>query len=387
MISERFLNGIMLVLHKLKNGKKFLLDRLKNVNILVLDRYLLRQFFPFFLIAISMFVFLLLLIDLFSNIVRYLNNEVPILTILKISFFFIPKSISYAMPISLLFAAAYTLGDLYSRNELTTVFSTGIPFWRFSLSLVVVGLTASIFMFFFDDIVVIPAQKLKNEFTRRALNQRVFEINTEVVIKARSGRLIYSVDYFDSEKLILNGVSIIEMDENGKFISQIRARSASWNDEYWEFRNASIYQYEGDILRIQPLQRNTSYNEHPDMFRRNAVNIEELPAKQVGLLIDDLRSAGLPYYHAQADYYHRYSFAVTSLIVMVLSISTGGRFRKNILLMSLFTSLSVAVVYYITEMLSMTMAGLNYFHPAIGAWFPIVLFIFIGIVLLRSAKT
>jgi lipopolysaccharide export system permease protein len=384
MIPERFFNGIMGII---KNGRELLFKGWKNANILVLDRYLLRQFFPFFLIAISMFVFLLILIDLFSNIVRYLNNEVPILTILKISFFFIPKSICYAMPISLLFAAAYTLGDLYSRNELTTVFSTGIPFWRFSLSLVIVGLTASIFMFFFDDIVVIPAQKIKSELTRRALNQRIFEINTEVVIKARNGRLIYSVDFFDSEKLVLNGISIIEMDENGKFISQIRARSASWNDEYWEFRNASIYQYEGDILRIRPLQFNTSYTEHPDMFRRNSVNVDELPAREVGYLIDDLRSAGLPYQHVQANYYHRYSFAVTSLIVMVLSISMGGRFRKNILLMSLFTSLSVAVVYYITEMLSMTMAGLNYFHPAIGAWFPVVLFIFIGIFLLRSAKT
>jgi lipopolysaccharide export system permease protein len=387
MIPERFFNGIMRIINKIKDGKEFLLDRWKNVNILVLDRYLLRQFFPFFFIAISMFVFLLLLIDLFSNIVRYLNNDVPVLSMLKISFFFIPKSISYAMPISLLFAAAYTLGDLYSRNELTTVFSTGIPFWRFSFPLVIVGLTASIFMFFFDDIVVIPAQKLKSEYTRRALNQRVYEINSEVVIKARNGRLIYSVDFYDSEKHILNGVSIIEMDENGKFVSQIRARSASWNDEYWEFRNASIYQYEGDILRIKPLQLNTSYNEHPDMFRRNSVDVEELPVKQVGFLINDLRSAGLPYQHVQANFHHRYSFAVTSLIVMILSISTGGRFKKNILLMSLFTSLSVAVVYYITEMLSMTMAGLNYFHPAIGAWFPIVLFIFIGIVLLRGAKT
>jgi lipopolysaccharide export system permease protein len=384
MIPERFFNGIMEII---KNIKELIFKGWKNANILVLDRYLLRQFFPFFFIAISMFVFLLLLIDLFSNIVRYLNNEVPILTILKISFFFIPKSISYAMPISLLFAAAYTLGDLYSRNELTTVFSTGIPFWRFSLSLVIVGLTASIFMFFFDDIVVIPAQKIKSELTRRALHQRIFEINTEVVIKARNGRLIYSVDFFDSETLVLNGISIIEMDENGKFISQVRARSASWNDGYWEFRNASIYQYEGDILRIRPLQFNTSYTEHPDMFRRNSVNVDELPAREVGYLIDDLRSAGLPYQHVQANYYHRYSFAVTSLIVMVLSISMGGRFRKNILLMSLFTSLSVAVVYYITEMLSMTMAGLNYFHPAIGAWFPVVLFIFIGIFLLRSAKT
>jgi lipopolysaccharide export system permease protein len=291
------------------------------------------------------------------------------------------------MPISLLFAAAYTLGDLYAKNELTTVFSSGIPFWRFSSSLIIVGLMASIFLFFLDDIVVIPTLKIKNELSRHALNQQITSGNSDIVIKARNGLLLYSVDYFDSENKILNGVSIIEMDEDGSFLSQIRSSSAVWTGDYWEFRNAHIYQYEGGILRFRRLYSDVIYNEHPDMFRRSAVNIDELPVKQVGFLVNDLRSSGLPYYDALADYYHRYSFATTSFIVMILSISMGGRFRKNILLMSLFTSLSVAVVYYIAEMLSMTMAGLNYIPPVIGAWFPVVFFTVIGLALLRSAKT
>jgi len=128
---------------------------------MILDKYLLRQFLPIFCIAVSMFVFLLLLIDLFSNLVRYLNNEVPFAMIMKISLYFVPKSFSYSMPISLLFAAAYTLGDLYARNELTTIFSSGIPFWRFSISLILVGLVASVFSFFLDDMFVIPTLKSK----------------------------------------------------------------------------------------------------------------------------------------------------------------------------------------------------------------------------------
>jgi len=334
-----------------------------------------------------MFVFLLLLIDLFSNLVRYLNNEVPFTTIMKISLYFIPKSFSYAMPISLLFASAYTLGDLYARNELTSIFSSGIPFWRFSISLVAVGLLFSVFSFFLDDMLVIPTLKVKNDLSRRALRQHVTENNSDIVIKTKNGRLVYSVDYYDHQKLVLNGVSIIEMDDRGEFISQIRASSASWNETYWEFQNAVIYHYEDEILRVRPLPPTTAYNEHPETFRRNAVNIEELPAKDAGLLVQDLRSAGLPFMQAQANFFHRFSFAATPLIVMILSISMGGRFRKNILLMSLFASLSVAVVYYIAEMLSMTMAGLNYIPPIVGAWFPVFLFIFLGIVLLRGAKT
>jgi len=353
----------------------------------ILDKYLIRQFVPILLTAVSLFVFVFILIDLFSNLVRFLNNKTSVITILKISFFYIPKSISYAMPISLLFAAAYTLGDLYTKNELITVFSSGIPFWRFTLSFLVIGFAASIFLFFFDDLIVIPSVKIKNELSRRALNQLAAGDNSDVVIRARNGSLIYSIDYYDNENKMLNGVSIIEMSENGEFISLLRARSASWNDAYWEFSNAYIYRYENEILRIKPFMSDVSYNESPEMFRRSTVNIEELRVKDAGLFVNDLRSSGLPYYQAQADYYHRYSFAAASFIVMILSISMGGRFKKNIVLMSLFTSLSTAVVYYITEMLSMTMAGLYYISPLTGAWFPVVLFVVIGFILLRSAKT
>jgi lipopolysaccharide export system permease protein len=354
---------------------------------MILDRYLVRQFIPIFLIAVSMFAFLLVLLDLFANLVRYLNFEVPFLTIMKISLYYIPKSFSYAMPISLLFAAAYTLGDLYARNELTTVFSSGIPFWRFSIVLVVIGIFASVFSFFFDDIIVIPTLKVKNDLSNRALHRQVTEANSDIVIKARNGRLVYSVDYYDHTAQVLNGISIIEMDDTGELISHIRAPSANWAETYWRFNNAVIYQYENDMLRVRPLPTNTSYHEHPDMFRRKAVNVEELPAKDAGLLVRDLRSSGLPYIQAQANYFHRFSFAATSLIVMILSISIGGRFRKNILLMSLFASLSVAVVFYIMEMLSMTLAGLNYITPFVGAWFPVMSFMIIGLLLLRSAKT
>ena len=354
---------------------------------MILDKYLLRQFFPIFFVAVSMFVFLLLLIDIFSNLARYLNNEIPFATIMKITFFYIPKSFSYAMPISLLFAAAYTLGDLYARNELTTIFSSGIPFGRFSASLIAVGLLASVFSFFLDDALVIPTLKIKNDLTRRALHQHVTERNTDIVIKTRNGRLVYAVDFFDHENLVLNGVNIVEMGENGEFISRIRAPSAAWVNTYWEFSNAVIYHYENEILRVRPLPYNTSYNEPPDTFRRNSVIIDHLPAREAGLLVKDLRTAGLPFIRAQTNYFHRFSFAVTPLIVMILSVSMGGRFRKNILLMSLFSSLSVAVVYYIAEMLCMTMAGLNYISPFVGAWFPVFFFLFLGLFLVRGAKT
>jgi lipopolysaccharide export system permease protein len=354
---------------------------------MVLDRYLLKQFWPVFFVAISMFVLLLCLIDLFANLNRYLNYEVPMKQILLISGYYVPKGVSYAMPISLLFAAAYVLGDLYARNELTAVFSSGIPFWRFALPLVLVGALASVFSFFFQDIVVVPTLKQKNSMSRIALHQQRGESNSDIVIKTRNGQLVYSVDYYDVSLSVLNGVSIVEQGENGEFISLIRAPRAAWNGEYWELNNALIYAWDNDFLRVKPLEPTGVYREHPDTFRRNAGEVEDLPVMDAALLVDDLKNAGLPFIGAQAELYRRFSFSAAPLIVMILSISMGGRFKKNILLMTLSMSLCAAVVFYVMEMVTMMMAQAGYILPVVGAWFPILVFSVIGLLLLRGAKT
>jgi lipopolysaccharide export system permease protein len=356
---------------------------------MLLDRYLTKQFLPYFFIALGMFVLLICLIDLFANLVRYLNYEVPIKQILLITGYYVPKSISYALPIALLFAAAYTLGDLFARNELTSVFASGISFARFVTPLIVIGALVSAGSFYFQDLLVIPTLKQKNNLSRVALHQqpRANE-NTDIVIKTNNGKLIYSVDYFDFDNNRLNGVSIIEETDDGVFEALIRATDAAWTGEYWSFSNALVYRWEEDgFLRVSALPPTDSYREHPDTFRRNAVEVESLSTRDAHLLIQDLKNAGLPFIGAQVDYYHRYSFSTVSFVVMILSISMGGRFKKNILLMSLATSLIVAVIFYVMEMISMMLAQTGYILPLVGAWFPIIFFSIVGMLLLRSAKT
>jgi lipopolysaccharide export system permease protein len=335
-----------------------------------------------------MFVTLLCLIDLFLNLVHYLTNGAQFSEILRASIYYIPKSFSLALPISLLFASAYTLGDLAARNELISIETSGVPFWRLASSFIIIGLIASVFAFYFEDNIVIPTFKEKNIITRRLRDQQP-EKNSEniTVVKTRNGNRIYSVDYYDAANKTLTGVSIVERGGDGDFLSQIRAPAARWNGEHWIFSNAYIYLWEGSLLRVREFTDGSDYTEEPEVFGRNAVDAADLSARDAALLVEDLRQSGLPYLSAQADYYHRFSFSSVSFIVIILSISMGGRFRKNIMLMSLLTSITVAVVFYIMEMLSMMMAKLGMIQPLMGAWFPVIFFSMVGLVLVRYAKT
>ena len=336
-----------------------------------------------------MFILLILMIDIFMNLWRYLNYEVPVLEILRVSFYYLPKSFSYALPVSLLFASAYTLGDLYSKNELISIFTSGISFIRFSFSLIIIGIIASIFSFFFEDRVVIHTFKMKNELSRILLHQQRTVNNSDIVIRAGGGSIIYSVDFYDTNSEILNGIIIIEKEDDNRLKSVIRATRAVWDEsgEFWDLINPVIYEWHDGFFRIRNMGRTEIFREPPDTFRRNMVNAEDLNLSDIQGLVLDLEEAGLPTTAAMAEYYRRFSFPGTCLIVLILSIAMGGRFRKNILLMSLLASLSAAVVYFVIEMISMMVARQGLMPPLLGAWLPVFVFIFLGILLMRTAKT
>jgi lipopolysaccharide export system permease protein len=354
---------------------------------MILHKYIIRQIIPIFIGAILFFVLLLSLIDLFANLWRYLTYEAPLMSIGMVMLLYIPKCISYALPISLLFSIAYAFGDLYSKNELTIIFTSGIPLWKASLPVILLGLGLSVFSFFFEDLIVLPTIKAKKALSRTLLHQETTGSNSDVVVKTEEGRLVYLVDFYNDEEKSLNGIVVIERDTDGNLVRIIRSRKASWTGSEWLLENPLMYHWNGDIYVASSMPDTLHFVEKPDTFRRSALDVEELSVSQAQLYIQDLKRAGLPIVSALTDLYKRYAFALTPFIVMLLSLSLGGFFKKNVLLMSLLSSLISAVIFYVAQMLFTMLAKLSYISPFAGAWSPVFMFLLIGIIMIRFART
>jgi lipopolysaccharide export system permease protein len=71
----------------------------------------------------------------------------------------------------------------------------------------------------------------------------------------------------------------------------------------------------------------------------------------------------------------------------MISSIVGSRFRKNILLMSLLVSLSLAVVYYIAGLISGLLATSGMIPPWAGAWAAFVIFVVLTLIGFRYART
>lgn len=354
-----------------------------------LDRMLLSSFLPVLFYSLTFFVLMLHLVDLFPDLVRYLDLEVPAAEILSVQLLYTPKAVSFALPMSLLFAVSFTLGSYYSNNELIAVFGSGRSLYRFVLPLIVLGIGFGAFSFFFEERVVIDTLEQKSRLSRQILNANVSFSNTNVTVIGSSGRYVYHADYYNDATTTLSELIIVERDHDGAFVRRIDAEWAEWNGTNWMLNRARVFAFDGEILnerRFSELNEPTLSAE-PSGFRRKTRNVDEMRLEELSEWIETLRASGQPFREALTKYHERYSFALTPFIVILISSAIGGRFKKNILLMSLLVSLGVSVVYYVIQMVSGLMAYSGYISPIVGAWAGFALFTIVGVLLFRYSRT
>lgn len=369
-----------------------------------------KAFVPVFVLSLVFFVLILELVDLFGNLWRYLNYDVTIREILTVAFYYLPKCINFSIPIALLFAVSFTLGNYYSDNELIAVFGSGISLYVFIVPFLIFGILLSVFMLVFEENVVIDTFKKKNNLSRELLHQQDSYSNTNVTVLSRNNRIVYHANYYNENTKTLTGLIIVGRDDNWQFLFRIDANNAKWDDGMWRMPSCRLFTFsdfekregseektvpseeEGGEMNVLTEYEKENYSlealdEPPKTFRKNVRNVEEMQLAEAKEWIDSLKKAGLPHKAALTDYYKRMAFAFTPFVVALISCAIGGRFKKNILLMSLLTSLVIAVIYYVMQMVLVLFAKLGIIQPFVGAWGAFIIFLFVSFFLFNKART
>jgi len=355
-------------------------------------RMILKDFFPVMLVSLLFFVMVLELVDIFGNLWQYLNNDVDPAVIFRIYLLYIPKSISYVLPVSILFSVSYILGNYFQNNELIAILNSGVSLRVFVLPLIFLSLLLTLGSFYFEDRVVIPTFRKKAELSNEALGIVSSLNNSRVTLISGKEHFIYHADFYNDQLMTLSRPLLIERDEEGNLFRRIDADSAKWDAErnYWVFRNVRIYKnFDQDKPELEVLNSfsDPRFDEPPETFRKKEGNIAEMTLEEARIWITSLKKAGLPYRKELTDYYGKFSFPFTIFIVTLLSCALGSQFKKNILLMSLLVSLGLSVIYYILQMVLSLMATYGYIPPLTGAWAGFVLFLAFALYLFRRAKT
>ncbi len=347
------------------------------------------MFFPLFLAAMVTFAFILEMVDLMMNIWRYIYNSVPMNVVGTIMLNFLPKTFTWAMPLAVLFASCFMLSTLYSNNELTALFASGVSLIQFTAPLLALSAIFSVALFFFQDKVVVKSSLKYEQVKSAALNQEKDLDNDNIVIISEGGTKIYKADYFDNDLQRLRNLCVVLRGEDKELRSIISANYASWNEGHWSTQNGWEYRYENGEMKGLPLGREVELTlvEPPETFRNNTVSVESATIEESRAYIEHLQKTGLPFSEALSQYYNKFSFPIVVFIVAFLSVGISGKGRRNVFVISLTLSLAAAVLFYVTQMVTMLMAKFGILPPLFGAWLPVVLFIFLSVVLLKYSHT
>ena len=356
---------------------------------MTLVKYILKKFVPLFVGSLCFFAFVLVLVDLFMNLWNFISNGVPAKTVFQIMLLYFPKSLWYSAPLSILFAVSYTLSDFYANNELVAVFASGVPLIKFTAPLLVFAFILSFGLFYFEDKVVVPTFAKKVELQEIVLNREKSLNNDKIVVMSGQGNVIYKADFYDNSAMRLYALYIVIRNEDKSLNCVVRADSALWMDDHWKLNGSTKYTLSDGNLVSSEVDSATLelLTEIPETFRNNTTSVETVDTRESREYIAHLKRVGLPYNEPLSVYYKKYAFPFILFIVVFLSIGLSGKTRKNVMLISLASCISAAVIYYVFQMVTMLMAKFQAIPPLFGAWSPVVLFIIISCVLLKYAKT
>ncbi|PKL25384.1 MAG: hypothetical protein CVV47_04825 [Spirochaetae bacterium HGW-Spirochaetae-3] len=354
-----------------------------------MDIHVAISFLPVFAVSMMFSILLLEMADLFVNIVQYVQNDVPAGAIARSMLLYLPRCVSWALPLATLFSVSYSLGTMYANNELIVVFGSGISLGAFITPLLVLSVALSVAFFAFDDGIVIPSIAAKRELTKTMLRTGEPEGSADVTILGENRQTVWSVRYFDRKNSMMTGVTLIERDAGGGFVSRLNAQSAVWTGELWRFSGVRRFFWKDGTLSDASYGtwEDTAFAESPESFKGGGKPLDEMRIADAASHLAFLERAGLPMAAQTAEYLRRFAFALTPIIVTLLSAALAGSFKKNILLMSLLVSLIAATLYYVTQMVAMLLAKNESISPLAGAFAPLILFAVIIAALFRARAT
>lgn len=354
--------------------------------------YLYKRFFPILIGSVGFFSLVLILVDLMTNLWRYIQNESPVMDVLRLMALYFPKTLSYSVPLGVLFAVSFTLSNLYANNELTAVFACGISLFKFTLPLLILSFLLSIGLLVFDDLVIVPTYAQKQELQSKLLGESHSENNENIVVIGDNSRIIYKAKLYESSQKRLYDLYLVYRNDDKTLDSIIHADSAMWNDteNCWKLLNPVHYLYFDGQIEINPIIGEdylTRLNEPAETFKNNTVSVEAVNIHDAKVYIEHLKRVGLPYQEELSVYYKKFAFPFIIFVVVFMSVGLSGKSRKNVLLISLSLSVSSAVLFYVMQMVTMILAKFGYISPFMGAWFPVFVFTILSVVLLRYART
>ena len=203
-----------------------------------------------------------------------------------------------------------------------------------------------------------------------------------VLYDEESGYLIYADRYSESYGRLYS--PLLLKITSGGVEERIEADYAEYDGESWKFENARV------VRRGEEGYESFSAREFSDpdfqvpgeLFRSQNISIDTMDRETARAYLEGLETTNRNTWQERAtEYYRRICSPLAIFVLMFISSAMNYRFKKNVLLFSVIQSLSIAVIYYVADMVFSIMGNQGVVTPIGAVIWPIAMTLLLSLVL------
>lgn len=350
----------------------------------ILTRYTVSSILRIAIVTILIFSLILAAVELFSKMDQIMHTSIEIPRLVEYIILSLPEYLMLAASISFLFAVTYFLSTLTANNEMIPILNAGISPFRLRLPIIILAIVLTLLGSVFQEHTVIAATNRHDELETELFGASSTRDSRNIVLSDDDGFLIHTQRFSESSGEIYNPVLI--KSSNGEIKTRVESDRAGFDEEkgWWIFENAKVYTIEGQDVRTEFLEtyEDPLFDLEPRLFRSQNTSIETMDMKAANDYLDRLWNSDRSTWQEKAtDYYRRLGSPLAILVLMFIAITMNYNFKKNVLLFSVIQSLSIAVIYYVADMVFSIMGHQGAVHPIVAVIAPFAMTVLLSIVI------
>ena len=363
-----------------------------NVNFLPSRRlalYMARLFLTRSLAVLIMLVMVLMALDLLGESGKILavpgNGEPELWRYVSLR---VPMLASRFLPFAVLLGTLIALTTLNQNSEVVAMKAAGLSAHQVLAPMILASLLVAALAFAFNETVVVRASRTAEAWT--GADYRPIPPDRGVLsnVWARDGERLVHVDLVVGRgaDARLEGVTIYQR-EAGSLETMIDARLARQRPGGWRLFDARVYDTGMNMVRRQATL-DTLDGVEATRFTLARINPTSQDFQSLEQAIVDLDRAGRPTAAARSGWWHKISGPFSIVLMPLLAgLAAFGLARSGQVLIRAAIGMALGFTYFLVDNLSLALGNVGAYPPALAAWAPFMLFLFIGeMVLVRSEE-
>lgn len=344
----------------------------------ILDKYILKEFFKFFLITFLAFIALFLIVDFFERIRMFLSHNASIAQMASYFLFSIPLIISYVLPPTVLLATLMTFNALSRFNEITAIKANGVNIYRMTLPLFMIASIIAVFYFCFTEFIT-PVAVQKTTYIKKmeVQKQKTLGFFKQNEIWYRGDHAIYNFKLFDTEKNILYGVTINYLNPDISLVTRIDAQSAEWKNNQWIFYNLLTTRFDEKNNPVLEWSKEKLINlpEKPDDFKVMQKDVEKMGYFELKKYVHKTQSEGYDVSKYRVDLHGKIAFPLVILILVFLAVPFSLREeRSGGVMQSVGIGIMIGFSYWLVHAFCISLGKSEILPALLAAWAANILF-------------